>query len=182
VRGIALLWLSLCGQACGLSSRLQDPIPIATKVVGHDIQALLAEALAKRQQSPDSGDDRYEDDSEEMEKLREQLEGQYDQWLEDAALKAFKVSLAHPAGKRYVLYKARSKTESEEYAKADDAKKRDMIEKWLKGKYDSYMDTRGESANRPAKQTTANPIFPGSRVRRRRKSKRTGSVRLGRKT
>ncbi len=100
VRGIALLWLSLCGQACGLSSRLQDPIPIATKVVGHDIQALLAEALAKRQQSPDSGDDRYEEDSEEMEKLREQLEGQYDQWLEDAALKAFKVSLAHPAGKR----------------------------------------------------------------------------------
>ena len=108
---------------------------------------MLMDLMAQRGVTMGEGDDRYDEDSPEMEQLRGQLESQYDFHLEDAAMKGFGVSLASPAGKRYTLYKKRCKEEREAYEKADDAKKKAMIKKWIQGEYERYMDGRAERAN-----------------------------------
>lgn len=113
--------------------------------MGIDFGQLLIDAVQKREAEAAGeaeDDDRFEEDSPEAADLRKMLESQYDHYLEEAAMRGFGVSLAHPCGKRYLLFKKRSKDEAEKYDRADDAKKRQMIEAWIKGEYEKYQDTR----------------------------------------
>jgi hypothetical protein len=111
--------------------------------MGQDYMSLLMKALeTEKARGFPYADDRATDDSPEINELQQRLEDQYDPVLEDAAMKGFGVSLAHPAGKRYILWRNKCADETDKYNKADTAKKREMIESWIRGQFEKYTDTR----------------------------------------
>jgi hypothetical protein len=129
-------------------------VPITTSPVGQNFDEMLMNIFMKKKEAgeiSDGADGDHDESDAALQEANESLENQYDKFLEDAMEKSFKVGLNHPCGKRYQLFKNKCLKERELYNAADDAKKKEMIATWIRGKYDEYMEpwgvsTRGQSA------------------------------------
>ena len=121
-------------------------VPIATSPVGQNFDEMLMKIFLEKQAAGQTGNDADDADDENdaaLQEANESLVNQYDQYLEDAMEKSFRVGLNHPCEKRYQLFKNRCLQERQAYDAADDAKKKQMVATWIRGKYDEYMEPWG---------------------------------------
>lgn len=90
----------------------------------------------------EDSDDGEQEDTPETEELKRQLDKSYDEAWEDAFKRGFRCASNTKAGKRYMLFKAGNLAEQEKYQAADAQGKKDMISRWVEGKYNMYQDRR----------------------------------------